>query len=67
MVGARYVKWVAAGARLDLHVRHARREDNTRSGHHAAQHVPDHPYLARQLSVGETWQIRKGATQSVVG
>jgi hypothetical protein len=60
------------GAEADLHrvsedVRHARREDDTRSGHHAAQRVPDLPYLARQLSGGETWQICKGATQVVVG
>jgi hypothetical protein len=59
-------------AKADLHgvgedVRHARREDDTGSGHHAAQRVPDLPYLARQLSGGETWQIRKGATQEVVG
>jgi hypothetical protein len=42
-------------------------ENNTGSGHHAAQRVPDLPYLTRQLSGGETWQIRKGATQAVVG
>jgi hypothetical protein len=29
-------------------------EDDARSGHHAAQRAPDHPYLARQLSGGET-------------
>jgi hypothetical protein len=37
-------------------------EDDAESGHHATQRVPDHPYLARQLSGGETWQICKGAT-----
>jgi hypothetical protein len=30
-------------------------EDDTGLGHHAAQRVRDHPYLARQLSGGETW------------
>jgi hypothetical protein len=29
-------------------------EDDAGSGHHAAQRVPDHPYLTRQLSGGET-------------
>jgi hypothetical protein len=29
-------------------------EDDTGSGHYAAQRVPDFPYLARQLSGGET-------------
>jgi hypothetical protein len=28
---------------------------DTRSGYHASQRVPDHPYLAHQLSGGETW------------
>jgi hypothetical protein len=28
-------------------------EDDAGSGHHAAQRVSDHPYLARQLSGGE--------------
>jgi hypothetical protein len=46
-------------AKADLHgvgedVRHARREDDTGSGHLAAQRVPDLPYLARQLLGGET-------------
>jgi hypothetical protein len=43
-------------------VLHAVAEDDAKSGHHAAQRVPDHPYLTRQLSGGETWQIRKGAS-----
>jgi hypothetical protein len=30
-------------------------EDDVGSGHHAALRVPDLPYLARQLSGGETW------------
>jgi hypothetical protein len=30
-------------------------EDDFGSGHHAAQRVPDRPYLACQLSGGETW------------
>jgi hypothetical protein len=47
-------------AKMDLHgvgkdVHHACRKDDTRSGNHAAQRVPDHPYLVRQLSGGETW------------
>jgi hypothetical protein len=29
-------------------------EDDTGSGHHAAQRAPDHHYMARQLSRGET-------------
>jgi hypothetical protein len=35
-------------------------KNDTRSGHHAAQRVPDHPYLARQLSEGETWTDPQG-------
>jgi hypothetical protein len=48
-------------------VRRTVTEDDTGSGHHAAQRALDLPYLARQLSRGETWQIRKGATKAVVG
>jgi hypothetical protein len=33
-------------------------KDDAGSGHHAAQGVPDHPYLEPQLSGGEIWQIR---------
>jgi hypothetical protein len=40
-------------------------EDDAGSGHHAAQRVPDFPYLARQLSGVRPRQIRKGATQAV--
>jgi hypothetical protein len=36
-------------------------------GHYVAHRVPDHPYLARQLSRGETWTDPEGATQAVVG
>jgi hypothetical protein len=32
-------------------------EYDAESGHHAAQRAPDHPYLARQLLEGDTWQI----------
>jgi hypothetical protein len=42
-------------------------EDDAESIHHAAQRAPDHPYLARQLSGVRPAQIRKGATQAVVG
>jgi hypothetical protein len=41
-------------------VRHSRRENNARSGRHATQRVPDLPYLARQLSGGETWKDPQG-------
>jgi hypothetical protein len=33
-------------------------------GHHAAQRVPDHPYLARQMSRGETWTDPQGDNPS---
>jgi hypothetical protein len=37
-------------------------------GHHAAQRVLDHPYLARAPTVRvRLGHIRKGATQAVVG
>jgi hypothetical protein len=39
-------------------------EDDAGSGHHAAQRVPDHPYLARQLSGGETWTDPQGGYPS---
>jgi hypothetical protein len=45
-------------------VRHARRENDTRSGRHAAQRVPDLPYLARQLSGDETWTDPQGGYPS---
>jgi hypothetical protein len=53
------------GAKWDLHgvgedVRHARRKNDTRLGHHAAQRAPDHPYMAHQLSGGETWTDPQG-------
>jgi hypothetical protein len=35
-------------------------EDDAWSGHHAAQRVPDHPYLTCQLSRGETWTDPQG-------
>jgi hypothetical protein len=39
-------------------------EDDAGSGHHAAQRVPDHHYLTRQLSVGETWIDLQGGYPS---
>jgi hypothetical protein len=35
-------------------------EEDAGSGHHATQRVPDLPYLARQLSGGETWTYPQG-------
>jgi hypothetical protein len=48
---------------VDKEVLHAVAEDDAGSGHHAAQRVPDLPYLARQLSGVRLGQICKGATQ----
>jgi hypothetical protein len=39
-------------------------EDDAGSGHHATQRVPDHPYLARQLSGGDTWTYPQGGYPS---
>jgi hypothetical protein len=40
------------------------RKNDTRSGHHATQRVPDLPYLVRQLSGGETWTDPQGGYPS---
>jgi hypothetical protein len=39
-------------------------EDDVESGHHATQRAPDHSYLARQLSGGETWIDPQGGYPS---
>jgi hypothetical protein len=68
-VAAAIVVEVTVKTGADLHgvgedVRHARREDNARSGRHDTQRVPDLPYLTRQLSRGETWTYPQGGYPS---
>jgi hypothetical protein len=63
-VAARRSPWRNFLARREGFLR-AVSEDDTGSGHHAAQRIPDLPYQARQLSGVRPAQIRKGATQAV--
>jgi hypothetical protein len=50
--------------RVGEDVRHAHRENDVRYGRHAKQRFPDLPYLACQLTRGETWTDSQGGYPS---